>query len=223
MWLVVQRMGKRSGWVRTEMVWTFLDLMTELPSKSDDVSFTVYDSWLHGSRVKEKENGPKVEIWKLRKRLWNQSLWNLCWWKRLPSVWVEIRVNRGDWKWAARETEENNQNKTEAKGRVFQGRRTQWVSNGQMLLNVAQTEKHSLHWNRILRLGGWSQMRVGKEWVDYEKIESASVNVLMKFGRGNIQWIQSPGVASRKFVLIIILCWKRLDQEIGLLARELGK
>ena len=35
-------------------------------------------------------------------------------------------------------------------------------------------------------------------------MESASISVLMKFGRGNIQWIQSPDVASRKFVLIIM-------------------
>ena len=48
--------------MREELVRAILDIMTELPSKSDDVSFTVHGSWLHGSRVNEKGNEPKLEI-----------------------------------------------------------------------------------------------------------------------------------------------------------------
>lgn len=72
------------------------------------------------------------------------------------------------------------------------------------IYHVTQTGKHPLHWDHIVKFGGWSHMRVVKEWVDYEKMQSASVNVLMKFGRGNIQWVQFLRVASRKFLLLII-------------------
>lgn len=48
--------------MRAELVRAILDIMTELPSKSNDVSFTIYGSWLHGARVKEKGNEPKLEI-----------------------------------------------------------------------------------------------------------------------------------------------------------------
>lgn len=58
----MQGMEKRAvDGVRAELRAIF-DTTTELPSKSDDVSFTIYGSWLRGSKVKEKGNESKVHI-----------------------------------------------------------------------------------------------------------------------------------------------------------------
>lgn len=59
----MQGMEKRAvDGVRAELGRAIFDTTTELPSKSDDVSFTIYGSWLRGSKVKEKGNESKVPI-----------------------------------------------------------------------------------------------------------------------------------------------------------------